>query len=337
MRYEEKFIRLAGQDINVTPKNFEDKFGYLKEEVKELEANIAKYKEDEKSFDFHKILDDLSDIQVTLNNVKVIADTYSTWNGMIDTETAYQIVSINNQNKFLPDLDYLLEKIRKGASLDEIQSIVEKSMPLSYFCNNGEKAKVCILVGYSFEDLNLAVLSLNAEAINNNCEIRDRVNSDCTRLDTPAIIGFNGALYHVATYIREVKEKTLEKYKNVTIKVNKGSISFLRIPDFKVAKPAGFINVHNTSNIYKVSEKLFDLINMDKRLSSLKELVNKDGSFLTAIAISLSNGGYDYTLDNFLEDLTNSKENKSNFVIVNEESKILKKLLEFAKILDYAN
>lgn len=337
MRYEEKFIRLAGQDITVSPSNFEDKFGYFKEEVEELKENIAKYKADEKSFDFHKILDDLSDIQVTLNNIKVIADTYSGWNGMIDTETAYQIVSINNQTKFLPDLNYLLDKIRNGASLDEIKNIVEKNMPLSYFCSNDSKAKVCVLAGYTFDELELAVLSLDVEAINENCKDRDRINSDYTKLDSAKIVKLNGSLYNVVNFINEVKEKTLEKYKNVIVKVNKGSYSFLRMPDFKVVKPAGFINVHNTTNIYKVAEKLYDLINQDKRLDSLKELVSKDGSFLTAVAISLSNGGYDYTLDSFLEDLTNNKENKSSFVIVNEESKILQKLLKFAKILDYAN
>ena len=74
-------------------------------------------------------------------------------------------------------------------------------------------------------------------------------------------------------------------------KENAGSISFLRLKDQKVRKPHGFVNLVNTTVVYKTWLVIQMLVNSVESYCGVSILAEENPDFTKFLAIILSNGG----------------------------------------------
>lgn len=288
-------MTLAGQDTEFNLESLKNKLTYFLEEVGELESNIIDFEEainNNKDFDLHKLTDDLSDIQVTLNNLKIVVEDGTQKAGLVSPNEAYKIVSLNNQNKFLPDINFIIE-VLNNAPEQEIEKVLTEKCPLTFYLKKPCGYSVFSILGFNVDNLSLVALNNFKDKVL-DADREQKVNSSLT-LKTLNIITLHKSLMRaflrLTLMISATKTHYEEKGISIIGKENAGSISFLRVKDQKVMKPFGFVNLVNTTVVYKTWKIIQMLVDNVESYRGVSMLAEKNSDFTKFLAIILSNGG----------------------------------------------
>lgn len=288
-------MTLAGQDTEFNLESLKNKLTYFLEEVGELKSNIVDFEEainNNKDFDLHKLTDDLSDIQVTLNNLKIVVEDGTQKAGLVSPNEAYKIVSLNNQNKFLPDINFIIE-VLNNAHEQEIEKILTEKCPLTFYLKKPYGYSVFSILGFNVDNLSLVALN-NFKDKSLDAYREQKVNSSLI-LKTSNIVKLYRTLMQALARLNLLISETHSHYEKEEIptiaKENAGSISFLRLKDQKVLKPHGFVNLVNTTVVYKTWLVIQMLVNNVESYRGVSMLAEENPDFTKFLAIILSNGG----------------------------------------------